>query len=138
MEGKKIEHQAVVTAIGRDSVKVKLFERSDGCKGCAIAGFCQKPVEVSASIADTSRVHVGSEVIVTGSISTRWLAIILLAAMPVLLLIIVLMLASWLGASQLGGGLVALGAVGLWFAVLYMLRKNLNNAIHFKVSDIKS
>lgn len=136
--GGKIEHQGVVTAVGRGKARVKLFESGYGCKGCAIAGFCHKPVEVDARIADASQVRVGSEVTVTAMVATRWLAIILLAAMPLLLLTAVLILASWLGASELGGGLVALGAVGLWFAILYLQRKNLNNTIHFKVSDIRS
>lgn len=135
----KIEHKGVVTAIGNGTATVRLLGTGDGeCQGCAIAGFCRKPVEVEAKVADASQLRAGSQVTVTAEASTRRRAMALLAGAPLLLLVGSLGLASWLGADDLAAGTISLAAMAVWYAVLYIFRNNLNNTIHFKVSEIRS
>lgn len=135
--GNQIEHKGVVTAIGKGTAKVRLLDADGECRGCAIAGLCRKPVEVEARIGRSSGVGVGDRVVLTARASTQRRALILLAGVPLLLLVAVLAAASALGAGELAAGLAALGAVALWYAILYMMRVRINRTIQFKVRDIR-
>lgn len=136
--GETIEHKGVVTAIGRGTVKVRIVDAEGDCQGCAIASFCRQAVEVDASIADASRAKVGSEVVVSAQASIQRRALAMLAGVPLALLVAALGLSRWLGASELSAGLISIGAVALWYSVLYFSRLKINKTIHYKVSDVRS
>ena len=126
----QIVHPGKVTAVTPQLLTVG-FTASAACGSCRAAGLCSmaerkdKTVEVPNIYG--SRYQVGDEVEVAFRSTMGLKAVWLCYAIPVVILLGVVLGAIQLGLNELWSGLAGIGGVALWYFVLWLLRKRLNN-----------
>ena len=131
MENKDfIDHQGRVTAVNTEkgTVTVALLEEAE-CGGCPAGKLCNNfsPDKniMEVATADASRYKVGDFVKVRGAERIHRKAIMIATVIPSLALIVVMIGVYLLTGSQLAASLSALGAMILFFAGLFLIRKKL-------------
>lgn len=134
----RIEHIGVVERVAEKSVCVKITSRS-ACGSCRAREACglseaqEKIVEVATPRA--AEFVPGQEVTVGVRRSAGALAVVLayVGALAVLLAVLVagIALAGW---SEGISALAALAAVGLYYVVLWLLRRKIEHTIQFTIS----
>ena len=121
----RIEHSGVVERTERDTVYVRITSHSacGSCKAreaCGLAEAQDKIVVVKSP--DAAQFAVGEQVMVGVRRSAGAVAVILAAAVAVL------------GWSEGRGALAALGAVGVYYCVLWLFRHKIEHTIHFSIT----
>lgn len=126
----QIVHPGKVTAVTPQMLTVG-FTASAACGSCRAAGLCsmaerkEKTVEVPNLYG--TRYQVGDEVEVAFRSTMGLKAVWLCYAIPVVILLGIVLGALHLGLNELWSGLAGIGGVALWYFVLWLLRKRLNN-----------
>ena len=120
MVAARIEHSGVVERTERDTVYVRITSHS-ACGTCKAREACG--------------LAVGEQVIVGVRRSAGAVAVILayVGALAVLLAVLVAAVAV-LGWSEGRGALAALGAVGVYYCVLWLFRHKIEHTIHFSIT----
>ena len=138
MVAARIEHSGVVERTERDTVYVRITSHSacGTCKAreaCGLAEAQDKIVAVKSP--DAAQFAVGEQVIVGVRRSAGTVAVILayVGALAVLLAVLVAAVAV-LGWSEGRGALAALGAVGVYYCVLWLFRHKIEHTIHFSIT----
>ena len=132
-----ITHDAVVKAVDGERICVTIVQ-SSACSGCAARQMCnsaeakEKDVEVFTSEAATYRV--GEKVVLEGRLSDGRRAAIIAYGLPLLLLLPVLFIATYLSGSETIGSLWALGSVVLYYIVVFLFfRGRLQRSFSFQI-----
>ena len=126
----QIVHPGKVTAVTPQMLTVG-FTASAACGSCRAAGLCsmaerkEKTVEVPNLYG--TRYQVGDEVEVAFRSTMGLKAVWLCYAIPVVILLGIVLGALHLGLNELWSGLAGIGGVALWYFMLWLLRKHLNN-----------
>lgn len=126
----QIVHPGKVTAVTPQMLTVG-FTASAACGSCRAAGLCsmaerkEKTVEVPNLYG--TRYQVGDEVEVAFRSTMGLKAVWLCYAIPVVILLGIVLGTLHLGLNELWSGLAGIGGVALWYFVLWLLRKRLNN-----------
>lgn len=134
-----IGHEGVVSGVMDDGYKVTITSRS-ACASCHARGLCSasemadKVIEVKEK--DTSRFKVGDRVSVNMEESAGMKAVWIVYAVPAIILVTFLLYLQHLGASELVTGLTILGAIALYFFVLYLFRGKIGRRICFTISPL--
>ncbi len=133
----EISHKGRIVSITPEFTTVEIISES-ACGSCHARSLCglgdakTKAVEVPTRGWDNYKV--GDEVDVTLKASMGHKAVWLAYVLPLLLLVAVLLVLSACGVHELYAGLGGLGAVAVWYLVLWMLRGRLKNEYVFNIS----
>ena len=134
----RIEHSGVVERTERDTVYVRITSHS-ACGSCKAREACglaeaQDKIVVGKS-PDAAHYAAGEKVMVGVRRSAGSVAVILayVGALAVLLAVLVAAVAA-LGWSEGRGALAALGAVVVYYCVLWLFRHKIEHTIHFSIT----
>ncbi len=136
-----IKHDGIVDSIEGDCIHVRIVQAS-ACAACGAKSLCsaaeskEKIVDVYG--ADTTAYKVGKRVMVEGAASMGMKAVHLAFLYPLLLLVAAVALVMWLAdGNEALGGVAALLALVVYFAVLFICKKKLMNEFSFKIREIE-
>ena len=150
-----ISHEGIVKEITPDVIKVVIVSKS-ACAGCHAKGFCsasemqEKVIEIkrgnTAAGAGRSAVQAQSqaeEYRVGESVSVNMeqrlgnKAVWIVYALPVVILLILLLSLQRFVTNELYLGLIVLGAIALYFFILYLFRGKVGRGFHFTISKLQ-
>lgn len=138
MDTETIIHTGTVTAVDprRREVTVRL-STEEGCGSCPAARLCSasgsEGREVSVEVHDTSTLPVGTTVRVCGTEAMHRRAIMLATVIPCLALMAVMVTVYLLTGSQSAAGLSGLGAMMVFFLLLYLARNSIEHEFRFHI-----
>lgn len=111
-----MEHQGEIVKVDGNCVVVRIGAGADECSGCAIASFCSRPTELK--VGGFPGAETGRKVLLRADAPLRSRAVWLLVAVPLALLVAVLLVCSLLGLPQWVCGLMPLGMLAVWYAIV--------------------
>ena len=134
----RIEHSGVVKRVGAERVCVEITAHGacGSCKAreaCGLGETGQIIVEIRTPAAATYRP--GDRVTVAITRRTGAVAVLLAYVVPFVVLIGVVAVCYLLGAGDGAAVLAGLGSVVLYYGILWLLRRKIDNAIHFTISE---
>lgn len=127
-----INHQGIVQSIGNHSVIVSI-SAATACSGCHAEGGCtlsgkeEKIIEVSGSY----NVAPGDNVTILMNQSMGFTALFLGYLFPLVLVIVMLVILSYLGVSEFISGVSSLAAIVPYYTGLFFFRKRINKKFTF-------
>ena len=134
----EISHKGKIVDIAPDFITVEIVAES-ACASCHASSLCgtldaaHKAISVPATLGDW---QVGQEVQVFLKRSMGFKAVWLAYAIPLLVLLAVLLGLNSAGMGELASGLIAIGAVGIYYLVLWLFRGRLQNEYSFYIKEI--
>ena len=134
----EISHKGKIVDIASDFITVEIVAES-ACASCHASSLCgtldatHKAISVPATLGDW---QVGQEVQVFLKRSMGFKAVWLAYAIPLLVLLAVLLGLNSAGMGELASGLIAIGAVGIYYLVLWLFRGRLQNEYSFYIKEI--
>ena len=131
-----IEHKGSIVAIIGNRVDVEMIveEACSACKAKDICGMGHTEHKVvSVIVDDPTLFEVDETVIVSVTRGMGIKAVMLAYVFPFLLLLGTLMVLLGVGCSESVAGLIALGLMAVYYAILYFLRKKIEREIIFKI-----
>lgn len=155
----KISHEGIIREITPDVIKVTIVSQS-ACAGCHAKGFCsasemqEKVVEVkrSAAVGSGMRAEAGSAAAAKEATAEEYKvgervnvnmeqklgnkAVWIVYAVPGVILLILLLSLQRFVTNELYLGLIVLGAIALYFFILYLFRGRVGSGFHFTISKI--
>jgi sigma-E factor negative regulatory protein RseC len=150
-----ISHEGVVKEITPDFIKVTIVSKS-ACAGCHAKGFCsasemqEKVIEIKRGKAVTGvgrstapaqsqaeEYRVGESVSVNMEQKLGNRAVWVAYAVPVVILLILLLSLQRFVTNELYLGLIVLGAIALYFFILYLFRGKVGRGFHFTISKLQ-
>ena len=137
MAAAEISHIGKIVDIAPDFITVEIVAES-ACATCHAAGMCgtadatHKAITVPATVGNWA---VGQEVKVLLKRSMGFKAVWLAYAIPLAVLLAVLLGLNAAGVGELASGLVAIGAVALYYLVLLLFRDKLRNEYSFYIKE---
>ena len=132
-----IGHDGVVSEVTASGYKVSIVSKS-ACAGCHAKGLCSaadmadKIIDVKSSGPEVFKV--GDKVTVNMEESMGMRAVWLVYAIPAVILVTFLLYLQRLGASELTTGLSVLGAIAVYFVILYLFRKKIGRHFSFTIA----
>lgn len=136
---REIKHRGKIVNI-EDSVVDVMIESHVDCKGCSAKSLCGmsdgKEKIVSIFVEHPLIYHEGEEVDVMASLGMGMRAVTVAYIYPFFVLIGMLFLLIELGLGEMISGLSALGALALYYLVLYFNRGRIEKEIVFKIEKI--
>ena len=133
---REISHRGRITDVGPVFTEVEIISES-ACSACHAKGLCslsestRKMVQVPTSGWDSF--SPGDEVEVILSATMGYKAVWLAYVVPLAVLVALLMGLIALGVGELYAGLSAIGGVALYYFVIWLFRKKLQNEYIFKL-----
>ena len=134
----RIEHSGVVKRVDADRVYVEIMAHG-ACGSCKAREACglgeteQKIVEIRTPAAVTY--HAGEEVTVSMTKQMGAIAVLLAYVVPFIVLICVVAVCYLFDWGDGVAVLLGLGSVVLYYAILWLVRRRIDNAIHFTISE---
>lgn len=138
MDTETIIHTGTVTAVDsrRREVTVRL-DSEEGCDACPAARLCgasgSEGRQVRVEVRDPSAWPVGSSVRVGGTETMHRRAIMLATVIPCLALIAVMTAVYLLTGSQSTAAVSGLGAMCVFFLLLYLARNSIRHEFRFRI-----
>lgn len=132
-----IGHDGVVSEVTASGYRVSIVSKS-ACAGCHAKGLCSaadmadKIIDVKSSGPEVFKV--GDKVTVNMEESMGMRAVWLVYAIPAVILVTFLLYLQRLGASELTTGLSVLGAIAVYFVILYLFRKKIGRHFSFTIA----
>jgi len=132
----EISHRGRIVSITPELTTVEIVSES-ACAACHARGLCSlgdstvKQVELPTRGWDNY--SVGQEVNVVLQASMGHKAVWLAYVVPLILMIVVLLGTLSAGGSELLAGLLAIGAIALYYLVIWLLRGRLRNEYIFNI-----
>ena len=134
----KIRHSGVIDSISEGVVKVRILQQS-ACSACKVSGYCnaseakEKLVDVRCD--DASAYQVGQAMVVTASRQVAFRAAFLGFIVPLVILMVVLVVALRVTGSEAAAALSALGALMIWYSLLWLLRSMISSQVSFQIEE---
>jgi len=136
MAGKNvIDHEGIVAQVDGDMAIVAIDSQS-ACAACHAKGACSaadKEEKILTVPVNGLDIHPGETVRVMISKSTGLRAVAFGYVYPFLLLLLVLIIFTATGFSELRAGLYALGSLLPYYLLIYLLRDRIGNTFTFKL-----
>lgn len=140
MSDDKIEHKGVILSIYPDIISVEILNKS-ACVSCSSKSACfLGEVEAKVVQIDNTGYHFfeeGEEVNVILKKSLGFKALWLSYLVPLIILIVTLVVSSKLELSEPITGLSIIGAIALYYFVIYLLRNKMKKEFVFTIEKIK-
>lgn len=120
--------------VSPDYTTVEIISES-ACGSCHAAHMCGlgESKKKYVSVASSSRWKEGDEVNVVLRRSMGFKAVWIAYAIPLLVLMLTLLLLLRAGVRELGAGLLAIAATGLYYLVIYLIRDRLRKEWSFEI-----
>ena len=132
----EISHRGRIVSITQEVTTVQIVSES-ACSACHAKGLCSlgdsTVKEVELPTRGWDNYQVGDEVSVVLQASMGHKAVWLAYVLPLVLMAAALLVTLSAGGSELLAGGVAIAAVALWYAVLWLLRDRLRNEYIFNI-----
>ena len=134
VDSQEIRHTGRIVDINPQTITVEIISES-ACASCYAAKLCgmseskTKLVEVPAELG----YEPGEEVWVNMKKTMGLKAVTVAYVVPLIILMAVLLICIFAGASELVSGLSAIGAVALYYLVIYLLRSRLKDEYTFYI-----
>lgn len=133
-----ISHKGTVVSAGPTATVVRLLAQ-DACGHCEAASLCgmstvaEKLVEVPTRLNHPHAVGDEVEVLLKGSMGIKavWIAYMI----PLLVLLAVILGLYALGVGEVAAGLSGIGAVAVYYLVIWLLRARLRNEYVFTIKE---
>lgn len=136
MAGKNvIDHEGIVAQVADEMATVAIDSQS-ACAACHAKGACSaadKEEKILSVPVNGLDIHPGETVRVMISKSTGLKAVAFGYVYPFLLLMLVLIIFTTTGYSELRAGLYALGSLLPYYLVIYLLKDKIGNTFTFKL-----
>ena len=132
----QVMHTGKVVSMTPRTTTVQIVSHS-ACSECHAAGLCglseytEKAIEVPAD--PTATYGVGDEVQVVLKASMGFKAVWIAYFLPLVVLLAVALGLTALGVSEVASGLAGIGAVGLYYLGVWLLRDRLRNEYVFTI-----
>ncbi len=132
-----IDHEATVKTVdpAHNTVTVTLTDKGT-CEGCAAASICHPGTRrdgIAAYSRDAERYSPGQRVIVRGTERMHRRAIMLATVLPCICLVAVMFIVYLLTFDQGVAALSGLGAMTLFFIILYLARNRIAHEFTFTI-----
>ncbi len=135
-----ISHSGIVDSVSNGVVTVRIVQ-SSACSACKVATYCssveskEKLIEVRCS--NASHYKVGQEVDVTAAAVMGFKAVLFAFVIPSVLLLVVIGIGLYVGASEPLAALGGIVTVILYYMVIYKLNDKLKKELAFTLSEPK-
>ena len=131
MAVQEISHIGKIIDIAPDFITVEIVAES-ACGLCGTLDASRRAISVPATLGDW---QIGQEVQVLLKRSMGFKAVWLAYAIPLVVLLAVLLGLNHAGMGELASGLIAIGAVGVYYLVLWLFRDKLRNEYSFYIKE---
>ena len=132
----QISHRGKITEITPEFTTVDIISES-ACSSCHARSLCSLSESKTKSISVPTRgwdnFEVGDEVDVVLKATMGFKAVWLAYVVPLFVLLAALLALLQLGCSELLSGLVAIGLVGVYYLIIFLFRKKLQNEYIFNI-----
>ena len=136
MAGGDITHSGKVVAVNPQFVTVEILS-SAACASCHAAGVCgmgeyqKKAIQVPASMREEYAVGEEVDVILKATMGLKavWLAYVV----PLVILLAAVLGLTALGCGELVAAASGIGAVAVYYLLIYLFRKRLNDTYIFTI-----
>jgi sigma-E factor negative regulatory protein RseC len=140
MSDEKIEHKGVILSINPEIISVEILNKS-ACSSCSSKSACFLG-EVEAKVVQIENsgycfFEEGEEVNVILKRSLGFKALWLSYLVPLIILIVTLVISSKLKLNEPVTGLAIIGAIALYYLIIYLLRNKLKKEFVFTIEKIK-
>ncbi len=133
----EISHRGRIVEITPSLTSVEIISES-ACSACHARGMCElgglKTKLVQVPTRGWDNFQVGDEVEVVLTAAMGHAAVMLAYVAPLIVLVAVLLTLTFAGVGELTAGLCSLGAVALWYGVLWLMRDRLKKDYIFKIN----
>lgn len=135
-----IEHTAIVESVEPGWVGV-VMQAQSACEACKARGVCGVDSGQERRIAvhtdDALDYTPGEEVIVSVEREMGFKAVAVSYIYPFLLMLAALLVLLHVGLGELAAGLLALGALAVYFFVVWLFRSKISREIVFKIRKLE-
>lgn len=131
-----ISHTGMVTGISGKTAVVEIVSAS-ACSSCSAAGLCsmaeavRKQIEVAVPAGETYAVGEQVEVCLTAAEGMK--AVVAAYVIPLFILLILCVSLSYTGLSELLIGAAGIGALAVYYLILYLARGRLAGGYVFRI-----
>ena len=136
-EKKSVSHKGTVVEISEGNIKVEIINKSM-CAACHAKGFCSagdtKDKIIDVQYWNNGEFKVGDEVEVTMKRSMGFKAVWISYVIPLAILMIFLLTLQGVGFTELCAGLCAIGAVCVYYLVVYLFRDKMADKFVFTIA----
>ncbi len=134
-----LEHKGIVLNISAERVDVSILSES-ACATCKVKGACgmseTEEKVVSIFTPEAPMYQVGEQVVVSVSRSMGLKAIFWAYILPFLVLLASLLILLESGFPEATSGLISLGALVVYYVVLWLMRSRIEREINFNIRKI--
>lgn len=138
----RIEHEGIVREISEDFITVEIVNKS-ACAACHAKGVCVageeeiRYVDVPYSISSlVEEFNVGDKINLVLNQSLGVQAVFISYAIPLVILILLLLILSNTGLSELMVGLLSLAGVAVYYLFVFLFRDRLERIFTFSIEKI--
>ena len=114
--------------------------QTSACAACKMGSYCHasesKEKIVSVCSDSAAAFRPGQQVVVTASRQVAFRATLLAFIVPLVLIMVVLVVAIRATDSEVVSALSALGALMLWYSLLWLKRSMIGRQVSFEIEDI--
>ena len=132
-----VSHTGRVLSVFRDTVTVTV-ESTEACGSCSSRSACSLGVQsntrnILVQSPDAQSFSIGETVVVTTRTHMGLTAVVLSYVAPMVVLVAAIAVAVGVGVNEGVSALISLAAVGLYYAVLWLLKDKLAKKISFTI-----
>ena len=135
----ELSHIATITAIAPGAVKVHVDDGGDKCGGCSVKFMCKPNGEsgsdIEVPVKDSSIYSVGQNVMITLAATKQYSATLIALALPCVVLCLGVAAAYFAGLNEGLCALSGLLSTAIYFGILYLMRKRVNNTFLWKIEQ---
>lgn len=134
----EISHKGRIISIGNTVTEVEIIQTSacDACHARSLCGYSEQQTKVVTVPTDGFAMHsVGDEVDLRMKQSMGMKAVWISYVIPLLVLIAAVLATSAYGIPELYVGLTGIVCVAVYYVVIFLFRKKLNNQFVFYIRD---
>lgn len=138
MEQNRIRHEGTVCAVEGGTVTVRILQMS-ACSACQAKKLCRisesKEKEIQVQVSRPAAFRPGQRVVVEGSESQGFKAVLLAFGYPMLLLLAALVSVIAFGGNEKTAVLAAFGTLVVYYIVLFMNRHKMEKEFRFSLTE---
>lgn len=135
----ELSHIGTVTAVLPGIVKVHVGDGGEKCGGCSVKFMCkpngESGSEIDIPVKDSSLYSVGQNVKITLADKKQYSATLIAMALPCVALCLGVAAAYFAGLDEGLCALSGLLSTAIYFGILYLMRKRINNTFLWKIEQ---
>ena len=133
-----ISHTGIIDSIDGGMVRVRIVQHS-ACSSCKVASYCNsaesKEKIINVRCTDAAEHHVGDTVMVMAAQAVGVKAVVVAFVVPLILILATIAIVLLLTGKELTAALSGLAILIPYYAILYMLRPQLERQLTFYLKN---